>query len=74
VNELAKSFTKIPSFLVSGAMKLVRSSIKSKSKFDIFDLSPKNHVKNCFIPALFAVAHGDDFILPHHSEELFKDY
>ena len=74
MNELAKNYTKIPSFLVSGALKLVRSTIKSKSKFDIFDLAPKNHVKNCYIPALFAVAYGDDFILPHHSDELFKDY
>jgi alpha-beta hydrolase superfamily lysophospholipase len=27
INELAKSYTKIPSFLVSGALKLVRSTI-----------------------------------------------
>ena len=74
MDELAKNFTKIPSFLVSGAMKMVRSTIKSKLKFDILSLAPKNHVSNCYIPALFAVAHGDDFIKPHHSDELFKLY
>ena len=31
VNELAKQYTKIPSLLVSGALKLVRSTIKSKA-------------------------------------------
>ena len=31
VNELAKSYTKIPSFLVSGAMKLIRNTIKNKA-------------------------------------------
>lgn len=44
VNELAKSYTKIPSFLISGALKLIRSTIKSKAKFDIFDLKPIDHV------------------------------
>lgn len=67
VNELAKSYTKIPSFLVSGALKLVRKTIKSKAKFDILDLSPIKHVENAFIPALFATATEDDFILPHHA-------
>lgn len=56
VNELAITHTKIPSFLVSGALKLVRSSISSKAKFDIFKLAPINHVQHSFIPALFA--HG----------------
>lgn len=74
VNELAKNYTKIPSFLVSGALKLVRSTIKSKAKFDILDLSPINHVENSFIPALFAAANEDDFILPHHADDLFAKY
>ena len=72
VGELAKSYTKIPSFLVSGALKLVRQTIKSKANFDVFDLSPIDHVKECFIPALFATASGDDFIQPHHAKELFE--
>lgn len=56
VQELAKQYTKIPSFLVSGAMKLIRSTIKSKANFDVNDLAPIKHVGECFIPALFAVA------------------
>lgn len=56
VGELAKQYTKIPSLLVSGALKLVRSTVKSKANFDLFDLSPIDHVNQCFIPALFAIA------------------
>lgn len=74
VSELAKTYTKIPSIFVSAAMKLVRSSIKSKANFDVYDLTPISHVKECFIPALFAAANSDDFILPHHSEELHAAY
>jgi alpha-beta hydrolase superfamily lysophospholipase len=62
VQELAKQYTKIPGFLVSGAMKLVRSTIKSKVNFDVNNLAPIQHVDKCFIPALFAVALQDDFI------------
>jgi len=53
VNELAKAHTKVPSFLVSTALKLVASTIKGKAKFDIYDLSPIDHVNECFIPAMF---------------------
>ena len=62
VGELAKSHTKIPSFFVSAAMKLIRSSIKSKANFDINDLTPISHVKECFIPALFVTGNSDNFI------------
>jgi hypothetical protein len=43
-------------------MKLVKSTIKSKANFNIMDLSPISHVKECFIPALFATGISDDFI------------
>jgi alpha/beta superfamily hydrolase len=62
VNELAYKYTKLPSFLVSPALKLVSSTIQSRAHFDIYQLSPIKHVKNSFIPALFATATGDDFI------------
>lgn len=55
-------------------MKLVRSTIKSKANFDVYDLSPISHGKECFIPALFAAANSDDFIQPHHAVELHKAY
>lgn len=62
VSELAKTYTKIPSLLVSGALKLVRSTIQSKAGFDIYNLSPMDHVKECFTPALFAAGKQDTFI------------
>lgn len=64
VNELAYRYTKLPSLLVSPVLKLVAGSIKSKVHFDIYKLSPIDHVKNSFIPALFATATEDDFIKP----------
>lgn len=74
VNELAYKYTKLPSFLVSPALKLISSTIYSKAELDIYKLSPLKHVENSFIPALFATSNGDDFILPHHSEKLHDAY
>lgn len=74
VSELAKTHTKIPSIFVSAALKLVKGTIKSKANFDLTDLSPISHVNQCFIPALFATGNSDDFIQPHHSEELHAAY
>jgi len=51
--ELCASHTKLPKFILSGALALIRNSIKSRAKFDINDLVPMNHVKAGFIPALF---------------------
>ena len=45
VNELAYHYTKLPAFLVSPALKLVASTVKSKVGFDIYDLKPIDHVK-----------------------------
>jgi pimeloyl-ACP methyl ester carboxylesterase len=74
VNELSYTYTKIPSFLISPVLKLISSTIKSKADFDIYKLSPIDHVKNSFIPALFSTATEDDFIKPHHTKELHEAY
>ena len=43
--ELCKQYTKIPGFILSGALGIVNSTIKSKAHFDINNLTPINHVK-----------------------------
>ena len=63
-----------PGFVVSLAIRFVRSSIQEKAKFDIREISPISHVDKSFIPALFVAAEGDTFINPTHSENLSKKY
>ena len=55
-------------------MSFVKKTIQKKAGFDLNKLSPITHVKECFIPALFATGEQDNFIKPHHTDELFKDY
>jgi pimeloyl-ACP methyl ester carboxylesterase len=62
VNELVYSYTKLPAFLVRPVFQLVSGSIQQKADFNLTDLSPKNHVTNSYIPALFGTATEDDFI------------
>jgi hypothetical protein len=40
----------------------------------IQDLCPIAHADSTFIPALFVAAKGDDFIRPHHSQQLHDAY
>lgn len=52
--------------MVIPLLDMVANTIKDRAKFSIYDLSPIDHVKKSFVPALFATAIGDDFIKPHH--------
>ena len=72
--ELAKSHTKLPSFLVKTAFWSVKKTIKKKAKFEVDNLKPIDHVGESFIPALFIAANGDDFVPPHHTEKLHAAY
>ena len=73
-DELATSHSKVPKFLVSAAMSFVKKTIQKKAGFDLNKLTPITHVKECFIPALFATGEQDDFIKPHHCESLHEAY
>ena len=64
----------IPKFLVGIGLRWIRSSVKSRAKFDVNKLEPIKHADRCFIPALFAAADGDMFIQPHHSKNIYEVY
>ena len=52
----------------------MKKTIKNKAKFDVDKLTPIDHVKECYIPALFIAAEGDDFVKPHHTDKLYEAY
>merc|ERR1719329_1902873 len=64
----------VPSFLLEGAIAVVRMRIKTLANFDIEDLVPLDHAKKASIPALFVHGREDDFIPPSHSKGLFDAY
>lgn len=72
--ELAKTHAKIPKFITSGALSILRKTIQSKAQFDINQLVPMNSMTSGFIPAFFVTGKDDTFILPHHTQDLYNKY
>ncbi|CAN6450504.1 unnamed protein product [Victoria cruziana] len=65
---------RLPKFTVKMAVQYMRHVIQKRAKFDIMDLNAAKTAPRTYIPALFAHATGDAFILPHHSDIIFKSY
>lgn len=63
-----------PGFIVSMAIRFIRSTVLKKAQFDIKLLSPVSHANSCYIPALFIAANGDGFIMPSHSKKIYDVY
>eukprot|EP01029_Cantina_marsupialis_P032289 TRINITY_DN9716_c0_g3_i1.p1 TRINITY_DN9716_c0_g3~~TRINITY_DN9716_c0_g3_i1.p1 ORF type:complete len:615 (-),score=174.93 TRINITY_DN9716_c0_g3_i1:118-1962(-) len=74
VQSIRDQGVKAPGFLASGALRLIRNSVKKKAGFDINNIAPLKECHRSFIPALFAAAKDDNFINPHHSKDLNDTY
>mmetsp|Transcript_30416 Transcript_30416/g.27666 ORF Transcript_30416/g.27666 Transcript_30416/m.27666 type:complete len:270 (-) Transcript_30416:640-1449(-) len=72
--ELVKQHSSIPKFIVSGALGIIKKTIKSKAKFDLDELKVIKTVDKAFVPAYFVHATGDDFIDKHHTADLYEKY
>eukprot|EP00578_Thalassiosira_sp_NH16_P017785 CAMPEP_0181128154 /NCGR_PEP_ID=MMETSP1071-20121207/28595_1 /TAXON_ID=35127 /ORGANISM="Thalassiosira sp., Strain NH16" /LENGTH=860 /DNA_ID=CAMNT_0023213971 /DNA_START=103 /DNA_END=2685 /DNA_ORIENTATION=+ len=64
----------VPNFVVSVALRMIKSSVKTQAGFSIRHISPISHVNRCFIPAMFVAGEHDDFINKRHSEKLHAKY
>ena len=74
IEELVKSRVKLPEFILNQAVKLVKSTINKKAKFNLDEIEPKKYAVRCFIPALFCHANGDNFVDKHHCKDLSDVY
>jgi pimeloyl-ACP methyl ester carboxylesterase len=68
------SSVRLPSFAIDGVIQLARSEVKSRAGFDIFDVAAIKYAEKATCPALFAVASDDNFVLPHHTQELHNKW
>jgi pimeloyl-ACP methyl ester carboxylesterase len=64
----------VPGIVVSVALAMIARSVSNRAHFSIHDISPVQHVPSITTPALFIVGADDDFIPPHHSEDLCAAY
>lgn len=64
----------IPAMVVSGALRLIRRTVRTRAGYDVFALRPIDHVSKSFAPALFVVAEDDVIVQSHHGRELQAKY
>lgn len=75
IEDLCRKNSKIPMFILSGAVKIISKTIEDKAKFDIYKLNPlKYEVPQITTPGLFIVSKEDELVDPKHTEEIFKAY
>ena len=74
INELIDSKIKLPKFIYEKVLNMVKQTIKEKANFDLDNIEPYIYAKNCLVPAFFCHGNDDDFVLPHHSQDLFNEY
>eukprot|EP00980_Cylindrotheca_fusiformis_P024706 scaffold12324_cov144-Cylindrotheca_fusiformis.AAC.1 len=65
----------VPNVVVSAALQMIQWSVQKHANFNIRDLSPVTYASDCAtIPALFIHGEHDDFIKPHHSQDICEEY
>ena len=64
----------VPGFVVSIAIRMIRSSVQKSAGFSINELSPIAHADASYIPALFVAGERDEFIHPRHSQAIHAQY
>ena len=74
INELIFSKIKLPKFIFDKLLNMVKETVKEKAHFDLDTIEPYIFAKNCLVPAFFCHGSEDDFVLPHHSQDLFNEY
>ena len=77
-NILAKDLVlqqiKLPNFLIDGALKIIRMTIKRKNGLDIEKLKPIDSAPKTKQPAIFIHATSDELIHYKHSDMLYDAY
>ena len=74
IDELIGTKIKLPRFILDKVLKMVKETIKEKANFELDIIEPYIYAKNCLVPAFFCHGKDDDFVLPHHSQDLFNEY
>ena len=72
--ELVLKQIKLPNFLVEGALKIIKMTVKKKNGLDIEKLKPIDSAPFTTQPAIFIHANSDELIDNKHSEMLKKVY
>ena len=60
IEDMAKRNSKVPSFVLAGAIKIISKTVEDKAAFSIYNVNPlKYSVPGLYCPAFFIVAIDD---------------
>lgn len=69
VEDMARRNSKIPSFVLAGAIKIISKTIEDKAGFSIYNINPiKYSVPGLYCPAFFIVALDDEIVPNDHTK------
>ena len=74
INELVETKINLPQFFIDQMLKSVKKTVKEKANFNMDEIEPYLYIKNCKIPAFFIHGSNDEFVKPHHCQDLYKLY
>ena len=72
--EIAKRNSSAPNFIIKFMYNQIRKTIKEKAGFDMNLLNPIEVAPQCLQPALFITGKYDDFVDPHHTQDMYEAY
>ena len=72
--ELVIKQINLPKFLIAGALKIIKGTVKGKNGLDISKLNPIDKVEKTYQPAIFIHAINDELINVEHSINLCNKY
>jgi alpha/beta superfamily hydrolase len=69
VEDLARKNSKVPSFVLAAAIKIISKTVEDKAGFSIYNINPlKYSVPGLYCPAFFVVALEDEIVPPEHTK------
>ena len=74
INELSETKVRLPNFLVKKIISMIKQTVKEKANFNIDDIETVEYTKKCFVPSYFCHGKFDNFVNPHHSNDLYLIY
>ena len=74
IHELVNSKINLPNFIFEPVLKNVKETIKEKAGFELDEIEPYLYAKKCNVPAFFCHGKDDNFVFPHHCQDLYDVY
>jgi len=72
--EISKSKMNLPTFLLKGALALIKPIIQKKAGFSLDDINVMGRLESCTMPALFVTSENDSLVNSTHAKSIFEHY